>query len=435
MLSRIPKFLLVLITVLLAASTVSAEVLTLDDCIRLALKNYPDVIRAQNQVKVAKGTVWQAFGSFLPSLSVGASRNENRSEPGDYVINNQTYHSDGVLKQYSISGSSGITLFDGGQNIFNYLGSKADKSYYEFLAEQSRQSLILTVKTTYYAYLAALRAKTNGDEAVKRGEEQYKLANSKFEVGSASKSDVLKAQVQYGNDKLSLLDAENSIQTTRANLAYLIGVDVNSNVEFSPDFKQREFTDTEESSLKYALENQPALLASKSNLKAAKYDLRSTRGQYLPSITFSVGRSYTANTWSRVNDLKKEDAQWSLRTSINFSIFNNFQREASMARSKANLNNAKADYFYAQNNVAFQVKKAYLEITRSRQALQLAQDNESAATEDLALVQEKYNLGAATILDMLDAQVNLITAQNNKTQAEFDYNLAIANLENAMGVK
>ena len=51
------------------------------------------------------------------------------------------------------------------------------------------------------------------------------------------------------------------------------------------------------------------------------------------------------------------------------------------------------------------------------------------------LVQEKYNLGAATILELLDAQVSLITAQNDKVQSEFDYNLAVAKLENVMGVR
>ncbi|MEW5924771.1 MAG: TolC family protein, partial [Candidatus Zixiibacteriota bacterium] len=63
------------------------------------------------------------------------------------------------------------------------------------------------------------------------------------------------------------------------------------------------------------------------------------------------------------------------------------------------------------------------------------EENVAAAREDMSLIQEKYNLGAATILELLDAQVSLITAQNNKVEVDFDYNLSIARLENAMGVR
>lgn len=427
MTSGLKKMMAVFSILLVLGGTVSARVLTLDDCIQLALKNNPDIVQAKNQVKVARATVWQSFGAFLPDLAVGVSGSQTNTEPSD--------NSDGVSKSYSISASSGITLFNGGSNIFNYLGSRADKCYYEFLAEKTVNSMILSVKTTYFAYLAALRSKQASEEAVKRGEEQYKLASSKYEVGSASKSDVLKAQVQYGNDKLDFIQAENSIKTTRANLAYLIGVDVNSDIDFSADFKPKDYNETEEAALKYGMEHQPALLAAEKNLTAAKYDLRSTRGNYFPTLSFSVGRGWSNNRWSRVNDLSKEDGQWSFRTSLSFTIFDGFSREASLTRSKANLQVAKTSYSYAKNDVANQVKQAFLDITRAREALNVAQDNEAAAKEDMALVQEKYNLGAATILEMMDAQVSLITAQNDKIQAEFDYNIAVATLENAIGAK
>jgi len=81
------------------------------------------------------------------------------------------------------------------------------------------------------------------------------------------------------------------------------------------------------------------------------------------------------------------------------------------------------------------IKRAYLDMTKAAEKLVVAGENEEAAREDMSLVQEKYNLGAATILELLDAQVSLITAQNDKIQSEFDYNLAVAKLENAMGVR
>jgi len=429
------KIVIAFLTLFLAAGSLSAKVLTLEDCIQLAIKNSADLVRARGQVRVADGLVWQAFGAFLPGISASGSVNQINSEPGQRVIQDQIFQSSGLTKSYNLGASANLTIFNGGQNIFNYLGAKTDKSYYEYTAEQTEQSLVLSVKTTYFAYLAALKLKQAGEEAVKRSEEQLKLATSKYEIGSASKSDVLKAQVQYGKDKLFLLDTDNGIRTSRADLAYLIGADVNSDVDFSQEYERKDYSGTEEEALKFGLAHYPGLLAGEKNLQAAKYDLRSTKGRYLPTVSFGVGRSWSNEFWSNVSKFRRQDARWSFGTSIDIPIFDNFSRKAALSRSKVNLNNARADYSYLLNNLALQIKKAYLEINKAEEALKVAEENEAAAKEDMSLVREKYSLGAATMLEVLDAEVSLITAQNSKIQSEFDFNMAVAKLENAMGMR
>jgi len=86
-----------------------------------------------------------------------------------------------------------------------------------------------------------------------------------------------------------------------------------------------------------------------------------------------------------------------------------------------------------KNLVISEVKTAYLEIEQYKEKKSVAEENVDAAEEDLKITQEKYNLGAATILDLLDAQVSLKEAQVSVIQADFDLNLAVAKLENAMG--
>ena len=86
-----------------------------------------------------------------------------------------------------------------------------------------------------------------------------------------------------------------------------------------------------------------------------------------------------------------------------------------------------------RNLVASQIKTAYLNIQQLKEQKNVSQSNVDASTEDLKITQEKYNLGAATILDLLNAQVSLKQAQVTLIQADFDLNLAISRLENAMG--
>jgi outer membrane protein TolC len=450
MIPKYAKIITVLAVIVLLGGISSAKELTLEDCIDMALRNHNSIISARGTLNNAKQTVWTTAGAFLPSFSVSGNVSETHRPSsvesvigtygvdlgdGSFLLDTTEVYNSGFSKGYSFGISSSLTWFNGGRNIFNYLGSKTEKAYWEYQLEQARQNIILEVKQKYFAYLKAQDSKRIYEEAVKRGEEQYKLASSRYEVGSASKSDMLKAQVQYGQDKLQLLRSENQVRLAHAQMAYLIGIDVNSDVEFSKTYQRKRYDDTEETALKYGLSYHPGLLASHKNIEASKYDLKSTWGRFLPTITTSFDKSWSASTWDRINDLSYQDQSWRISTSINWSIFANFDRKRDLSRARAALNTARADYAYAKNSVTLAVKQAWLDIKLARESLSVAEENVAAASEDMALVQEKYRLGAATILDVLKAQESLITAQNSKVEADFDYNLSVAELENAMGVR
>jgi outer membrane protein len=445
--------------IVLLAGVAGGKTLTLDGCIELALKKNEDVIRARNMVKTADGALWRAAGEFLPSISASGSASQTHTErftetdsgfailapftdsariPPDTILIvpfSETYEVGGVSKSYSIGASANLTVFDGGRNVFNYLGARADKRFYEFQADASEQVIIFSVKQYYFSYLKAVEQMKISQEAVKRGEEQFKLANSRYEVGSAPKSDVLKAKVQYGNDKLGLIAAENAQKISRANLAYLIGLDVNTDIDFATDFQRRKYEGTEAEALDIGLKRHPELLAEEQGLASARHNLRSAYGAYLPTLSVGVSRNWSNSKWNEVAKLRSEDASWRINTTLSIPIFSNFLRKSSVTAAKVGLNNAQSSYNYARNYVALEIKEAYLDINRSREALNVAAENVLAAEEDMSLVQEKYNLGAATILELLDAQVSLVTAQNLKVEADFDYNLAVARLEKAMGIR
>jgi len=421
---------------LLLSVFVSAETLSLDQCIELALKNHPNVISARGNVKTANAGLWNAFGNFLPYISASGSVSQtNYPFETQSVVNYELVAAGKIQKSYSFNAFAQINIFNGGRNFFDYFAAKANKAKSKYIKEQSEQDIILMVKTSYFAYLASKKLYEVRQEAVKRGREQYKLAESKYEIGSASKSDVLKAKVQYGEDRLNLIDAENGIRNALANLAYQIGIDVNSNIEFSSDYHSREYDGTERNALNMGLTNYPGLLASEQSLKAAKNGVRSAWGRYLPTITLRVQRYYSDEYWHEIKTFPWYDRRTSISTTLNFPIFENLSRKSVMSGAKASLNNARAEYYYARNKVALDIKKAFLDMARAKEKLSVAGENEEAASEDMMLVREKYNLGAATMLDVLLAQEKLNTAQYDKIQSEFDYNMAVATLENAMGVR
>jgi outer membrane protein TolC len=179
------------------------------------------------------------------------------------------------------------------------------------------------------------------------------------------------------------------------------------------------------------------VLAAKANTDAYKYDVRSAWGWYLPSLTlgysYSWGNNYFNDLAKDVFNLRAENSGASLRLSLGFSIFDGFTRERNMSRAKAGLSNARYQATYTRNSVIKAIEDAHLGVRLADQKLTVTEETEKSAQEDFDLVQAKYNLGAAAQWELLDAQVSLSQAQFNTSSAEFDYNLALAKLQNAMG--
>ena len=432
-----------LLSVLIGAMTVSvcvpmtqAETLTLDDCIELALQNRASIVAARGNERLAKWNQTWALGQFLPSMGGSYAYNKGKEtsiEPPNITLADDTLTTQdiGPNKNWNFSADM---AFVNVPNWFNYFGARQSKIKAHLDVINSEQDLIYSVKLSYYAYLASVENVDVQERAVERSEEQLKLNESRFELGSASRSDVLKQKVQVGNDELAFLQAQNSVVTSKASLAYTIGIDPNrEDIEFSTDYSAREYDGTLDQAMQFGLEREPGLLSAERDLAAAKHAVSSRWASYLPTLSgfYDYTRSIGTIAYPIVQDYSSNRGIYGFRISLN--IFDGFSRERSLVQAKINRNNARAYLAETRNLMTRDIKVAYYEITQYREARRVAEENVASATEDLKITQEKYNLGAATILELLDSQVSLKRTQVSLIQADFDLNLSVAKLENAMG--
>ncbi len=455
------KVLVATLLIPLVTTTAMSKELTLDDCIELALKNRASIIAVRGAETLAKWNQRTALGAFLPRVDASYSYSKTKLTdiqpdvdqrmPGDTIIDTVVVGGTDTLMYWyidivkdavpapdqdrlrkSLGMGADISIFDL-SNWFNYVGAKADRAKARLDVIGSEQDLIYGVKASYYAYLATVENVAVQEQAVERSKEQLKLIETKFELGSAAKSDVLKQKVRYGNDKLSLLSGQNAVVTTKADLAYTIGVDPGSDVEFSTDYSVREFHGTLQEAMSFGLEHEPGLLAAQKNVDAANHAVRSRWSEYLPKLTASayVGWDDRTEGDTLTYDFSYRSATYGFQ--ITYNIFDGFWRERNVSQAKIYRNNAMAGLADTRNLVSREIKTAYLDIERLKEQKKVAQENVDAAEEDLKITQEKYKLGAATILDLLDAQVSLKEAQVSLIRADFDLNLAIAKLKHAMG--
>ena len=420
--------------------TASPKIFSLDQCIEMSLKNNASVITARNSYQVAKNDVWTGWGVVLPNLGsrIGYSRivqGPTQQTSYDPTTGNLIPGMGGiqVSKSYSASISASQSWSLGGYNIYEIKEKYASKNSAYNSYQLTRQELILSVKQAYFNVLKAKMLLGIQQEALKSAEEQLKIAQTRYDLGSASFSDVLKAKVQYGDVKLASITADNNVKLAKANLNSIMGQNVDFPLEVEENLTQPAFPYSYEDGLNQAESENPGVLKSKFDLESAKAQMGLARSGLFPSFNLSGSYSWNNHDLDQIKYIRQKDYDWSLSASISFNIFQNFQRKQNLSYAKANLNSAQENYRQTKRDVSLQVKQAFLVVQQAQETIGLTNDKLQSAKEDLDLVQEKYTLGAASILDLLDAEVSYKQAQSDQVQALYDYNLAVAQFEQAIG--
>jgi TolC family type I secretion outer membrane protein len=433
------KFALLMIIAILSFTGLASaqKVLTLPDCIDTALKNNWTYRSAVWSNKSAGNDLWSAWGRFMPRVDFSLSNNFSKLGPATYTDPFTGLRRVDTLNSKIRSYSAGVqvsqVIFDGGANLFNLSSKLSAKNSSDYSLLFNKQNLIFQVKQAYYDLLRAKMLLEVQREVVKRGEQQLKIAQSRYELGSASKSDFLKAKVQFGQDQLALVKAENQVKVAQASLNAVIGQKVDEEFEVQEVLEQPQMNLSYGESVNLAYKNHPSIKQTDSDLDVAEANTKQARAGYFPTVSLDGSYSWRGYPLNGIDNYRDRDYRWGVGLSVSFNLFEGFATRTSYLNARNLVKIAKEKVEQTKSDVAFEVKQAFLAIEENQKSISVTQENVSSAEEDLNLVQEKYRLGAASILELLDAQVSFQTAKSDNVQALFDYNLAVARLERAIG--
>jgi len=409
-----------------STASVSLQV-TLDEAIRRALDVQPAIIQAQGAQRNAGASQRAAFGAFLPSLSLTggsahASGNRFNSATNQIV-------SGPASTSYTGGISLNLTLFDGFARFAtsNAAAASADAADAGYINQ--RFQVTLTTKQLFYNALATEELVTVAQAQVRQAQQQMDIAVQKLHAGSATRSDSLRSVVDLGNAKLALLQASANLATAQANLGRQVGVD--QPVRAVPDSALAPVPDTAALRVE-ALAHAPQVAQAEAQAHAAQSQVSVARAQYFPSFTAGYSNGYTGfdAPWTSTNSYVNN---WTLRFSVSLPIFNGFTREQQLVSADVARDVAVAQAADTRRFVGAQLTQQIAALQTAYTQIDIATTNVAATTEDLRVQQERYRVGASTILDLLTSEASLIQAQTSLVQARFNYNIARAQLEALVG--
>ncbi len=407
------------------ASPASAQVqaVTLDEAIDMAIQSQPAMVQARGQVSTASASRRQTLGSWLPTLSASSGYSTNSTTRFDQNTQRTVV---GSSKSYSAGLSANLTVFDGLGRFYDGRAASADAAAAEAGLINQRFQTALQTKQTFFAALATDELVRVSQTRIDRAAEQLKVSREKLAAGTATRSDTLRSSVEVANARLQMLSAQTQLATAEANLARLIGVEGNVKPVREERFFEIAVVDTT-TLREEALAQSPAVYQADAQAKAAQASFAATFSEYLPRLTASYSRSWAGSEFFDWNP------SWTLRLSASWPLFNGFSRELNRTRSRVSRNNARAQAEDTRRQVNAELTQHLASLAAAETSLQIALANRVASEEDLRVQQERYRLGAATILDVLTSQINLDQAEVDIVQARFDYLVAKAQIEALIG--
>ena len=451
------------------AGAAGAETLTADRAVKIALQRSSQAIAARAGELEARGGLYSAYSQMLPQITGNWNRSATRTDQqggsqlfGAFVspianVNSRSYSND-----LSLSGSWSVLNLSA---IRGLSSGRASLQSSKMQSRAARNDVALATRRQFYEVVKAIQLAGVADSALRQARNDERRVRALFEVGSVSRSDILKAQVATAQSQLDSLSARQNVVVQRVALADQIGLPEPALGDIDTLLTAEVHQYDEGALVSEASRDRPDLLAAEASLNAANAALSSARLARLPylsvsgSAEFSPFSSFTRKQFgtfpitepflnpdssigSRVVGYETDpetsgrstiDRIYRGTVAINWDIFSGFATDARIASARANVLRALDARDALRRNLEAEVHQSLLDYRRALESREVTIRALDAAAENLNLIQQKYNVGSATILELVDARVNLQRAQSDHVSALAGIRVAEAAIDRVRG--
>lgn len=403
------------------------ERLDLQYALAYALDNNFAIRQAKERIRQQEGIVLEVRSAQIPNVSAGAG----------YQRVSDEMSTNGRNESWSVDITARQVLYAGGGVTAGVKGQQLALEAAVLDLRAVINDALLGVRTRFFTVLLARERIKVQEQNIELLQRQLQDVKNRFEAGTVSNFEVLRAEVALANAQPALITARNdyrlAIEELRQSLGYVDASEANvakapeflGTLEFNPaSFELR-------SALTTAREQRPDLQRLVRLGEAAEQRVVASRAGYLPTV--SAFGSYDWRQAPAASNKSSLDG-WIVGVQSSWDIFDGRATAGRVAQARSLVEQSRLAVAQAQLGVDVEVRRA---ISSFQQATELAEASKKVveqAEEAVRLANARYSAGTATQLDVLTSQVELTTARLNQLQAYYSYNIAVATVRNAMGL-
>jgi outer membrane protein TolC len=450
---------------------------TLEQAILTALQQNPTILNAEQEIKRTKGVIIQVRAQALPQVNARANfewidpnlsgarifGNTSNTTPGTTTGGGAASFMEGVTSQvrdvkvplaaatpvpvtnvqqtdvsYAISVIGSQLIFNG--TTFPQIRGtffQRDSAYFAF--RNVLDQLIATVKTQFYQIVVNRELVSVNEESVHLLEAQLKDQQNRFEAGTVPRFNVLQAEVALYNQLPLLITAQNNLRISKITLAKTLGLDFQPRpgeqppLEVTGEMPYVPRAINLADAIELGKERRPFLKQARANVLNQLQQVRATAGQWLPTVTATGGGEWVSSPInSSWHDISKG---WLTTVQGSVPIWDSGAIAGQVIQQRALLSETKITYDDDVRQVELEIQQAYSNLLQNRELIQSQEKNVELAAEALRLAKARLDAGAGVQLDVLNAQVQLLTAQQTRLSALFGYNSSLAEFDRATGAQ
>jgi len=433
-----------------AQELLPANELTLEEAVSIALKHNYDIRMAEKDESSAKMDQGKSIGAYLPKLSV----NNTYSKPDQHTVDlaEEAYKANVAAAQQLGRGASQIRptvfdnnyqfsfivtqpIFNGGAEIAGIMAATDTKHQANYSLENTQLKTVLNVKQAYYGVLKTDALRKVAEETLNLAQESLKLAQARYEVGEVPRQTVLRFEAQVAQAEGAAIEALNNLELAMIALSNLMGVQLSEKYKISSlpeDISEKTMENLEGPVYQFnedlsSVNYHPGVMVMNESIELAKDNRFLAISDVLPKINFQFQQEW----WNqdKLGKIFDSEPSWTAGISISLPIFDSFSGGFDIASKQQQLTKARLAKDQFVRSFLQQSLSTKLSINAAKKRVLAAQKERVQADENLKIVTSRLELGLASNLDVLDAQLAYNQARSDVINSVSDFFIALANWE------
>ena len=436
------------------AAEPEGHVLTLDEALRMARINHPQLHASHAQTEVSQARVSEARAPLLPQVSGAASYQRATANPQGSSMAQLTATSTATLTStatstsitpsssssssssswntysgYKASITASELIYDFGQTTGKWNAAKATLRSQEENERNSSVQVSFNLRSAYFTAAAARALLKVAEETLSNQEAHLRQIQGFVEAGTRPEIDLAQARTDRANAKVQLINAQVAYDTDKALLNQTMGIERGTEYEVvdPPAEVVPGEDDSTDGLLPTALKARPDLLSLARQIESQELTMKSIKGGYAPSLSVSTSMSDSGS------DLGNLAWNWSATLGLSWQIFGGGITDEQVREARANTAVLRAQYDLQRQQVRADIEQARLGVRSTKAAIEATHEAAVNARVRLGLAEGRYQAGVGNIIELGDSQVALTSAAAQEIQAVFNLATARAKLLQALG--
>ena len=405
-----------------AQTPASNQTITFDDAIRIALRQNTTLQQATNSAALSSATVRQQKLALLPDLrfttNTGQSYGRTFSEDEGRIINETT-------QSLNAGVSSSVTVFNGLTNIANLRSAQLSEDAGEKNVKRAEQTVAFTVASNFLALVQQQEQLRVQRENLTAQEAQERQIKAYVDAGSRPISDLYQQQATVAATRSQVVNAERATELAKVDLIQTLQLDPRGTYNFAPPAldttTKAPIAFSLDSLLSRAVGQRSDLFAQQSLVSAASQGVKAAKGSRWPALSLSAGynSAYNSATDLGFTDQLDQRRGGSISLGVSIPLWDRGSTDLATQRAQINEDNARLDLKNRQQQIGLEVRRAYLDYQAATQQLDAAEAQLRAAQLALESSQQRYNVGAATLLEVTQARAAQFQAASALISARY----------------